>query len=145
MLRVKRPDGGFRVDVTLDPAEGEPAAGDVEYLLFLTRGPGVGAPELRGRVRGVTDEIVIAFLLSPEEATGPICVTVQAVDSAGNLGEVPEPLCEDPIQGNFFEPLCAAGGGPNRRWPSWPAVALGGFAWIVRRRFGRPPTARATR
>ena len=124
------PEGGFRVDVTLDPAQGEPAGGDVEYLLYLTRGPGVDAPELRARVRGVPNEIVIAFVLEPEEATGPICVTVQAVDSAGNLGEVPEPLCEDPIQGNFFEPICSASAGPGRSWPSWPVSLLIAVAWL---------------
>ena len=125
------PDGGFRVDVTLPPADGEVAGGDVEYFLYLTRGPGIEEPELRARVRGVPNEIVMAFVLRPEEVAGPICVTVQAVDAAGNLGEVPEPRCEDPIQGNFFEPLCGVGGSEVRDWPRWPALLFAVFAWLA--------------
>lgn len=102
------PDGGFRVDVSIQPAVNELAGADVEYLLFLTRGAGIEAPELRARARGVPSEVVMAFVLSPEESTATICFTVQAIDGAGNIGELSAPVCEDPVQGNFFEPLCNA-------------------------------------
>ena len=104
------PDGGFRVDVSLRPAVNELAGADVEYLLFLTRGNGIDGPELRARARGVPSEVVMAFVLTPEEASSTICFTVQAVDGAGNVGELADTVCEDPIQGNFFEPLCASSG-----------------------------------
>lgn len=138
------PDGGFRVDVAVQPASNEPAGADVEYLLFLTRGVGIEAPEFRARARGVPGDVVMAFVLSPEESAQTICFTIQAIDGAGNLGELSEPVCEDPIQGNFFEPLCSVSVGlaQTRRadrlgaawaWPSGLAIALA-FLWVRQRR-----------
>ena len=100
--------GGYRIDVTVVPAtDRDGAEGDIEYLLFQTRGPGIERPVLRARARnfaGVT--IPLAFTLAPSEAVSPICVAVLAVDGAGHVVSGPT-ACVDPIQGNFFEPLCS--------------------------------------
>ncbi len=126
------PNGGFRIDVTLPAAAGELAVSDVEYLLYLTRGPGVEEPELRARVRGVPNEIVMAFVLQPDEVVSPICVEVQAVDIAGNLGAPTPVQCRDPIEGNFFEPLCSAG--EARGVPTWMVGVVAALLGLGRRR-----------
>ncbi|MEM9192636.1 MAG: hypothetical protein AAGF12_25905 [Myxococcota bacterium] len=102
------PNGGFRIDVTFEAATDDGPDGDIEYLLYLSRGPNVEAPELQRRVRNQTPGgVIVAFNLEPEDAVSPICVAVHAVDGVGNVDDDGQPRCEDPIQGNFFEPLCA--------------------------------------
>ena len=118
------PGGGFRVDVTLRAASNEAAAADVEYQLYLTRGIGVEAPEQRARVRGSASDVVMAFVLTPDEATSTVCFSVVAVDGAGNVGELAGPVCEDAIDGNHFEGLCGVA----------PGLARGGRAGDVRGR-----------
>jgi hypothetical protein len=118
------PDGGYRIDVVFDPATDDGARGDIEYLLYLTRGPEVEAPELRDRLRNFATppRITMAFVLEAREAVSPICVTVYAVDGVGNIDDDTEPHCFDPIQGNFFEPLCSCTSVP--RDPPASALAL---------------------
>lgn len=110
------PDGGYRIDITIPSATDDGPKGDVEYLLYLTRGPTIEAPILKERARGVTeDQIVMAFALPLEDVAGPICVAVRAVDGVGRMDEDERVRCEDPIQGNFFEPLCSAAMGRAAR------------------------------
>ena len=71
----------------------------------------------------------MAFVLSPEEAVSPGCVVVHAVDGVGNVDDDMEPECFEPVQGNFFEPLCSASRVEGRHWLSWGLLAL-----VLRRR-----------
>ena len=128
--RCDAPRGSYRISVFFPPATEFGPPGSVEYLLFQTRGTGIDGPVLRDRVRNfATDEIPMAFALPPEQATSPICVTVAAVDGVGNVdyadnegGEV----CVDPVQGNFFEPLCSVSApGTRARWTL--VLAAAGF------------------
>lgn len=112
--RCEAPDGGFRVGVFFRPAIDSGPPGSIEYLLFQTRGAGVDAPILRDRVRNYPGEqITMAFVLPPDEASTPICVRVVAVDGVGNFalsdrrGDGDE-ACLDPVRGNDFFPLCGA-------------------------------------
>lgn len=131
--RCDAPDGGYRIGVQFEPATdpGGPP-GSVEYLLYQTRGAGINGPVVRARAQNfsTTGNITMAFVLPPEEATSTICVRVAAVDGVGNVtlseqidGEL---ACEDPVQGNFFEPLCSVGA------PGLDRTGLGsGFALVL--------------
>lgn len=119
------PEGGYRVDVSFAPATDDGSPGSIEYLLYFTRGAGLEAPELRRRARNFSTELVtMAFVLSPEEAVSPGCVVVHAVDGVGNVDDDMEPECFEPVQGNFFEPLCSAGPMRGRSWFGWSLPAL---------------------
>ena len=125
------PEGGYRVDVSFPPATDDGSPGSIEYLLYFTRGAGLGAPELRRRARNFSTELVtMAFVLSPEEAVSPGCVVVHAIDGVGNVDDDMEPECFEPVQGNFFEPLCSASPIEGRSWLGWALVGL----VLVRRR-----------
>ncbi|MCB9633073.1 MAG: hypothetical protein H6721_13210 [Sandaracinus sp.] len=138
--RVDRPcEGGrgFRVDVRFDPAIDDGPPGSVEYLLYLTRGPSVRAPELRARVRNLaTAETTMAFVLSDDEAVAPVCIVVHAVDGLGNADTDMEPVCFEPVQGTYFEScsVSAAGTGGST---SFAFVVVGLAAWTTRRRRAR--------
>jgi len=104
------PEGGYRIDVSVAPAsDPDGAQGDVEYLLFQTRGPTIEAPLLRARARNFAGpSIPLAFTLTPAEAAAPICVVIVAIDGVGHAVEG-SPACVDPVQGNYFAPLCSVG------------------------------------
>ncbi len=131
-------EGGYRIDVSVAPAtDPDGAQGDVEYLLFQTRGPEIEAPRLRARARNFAGpSIPLAFTLTPAEAVSPICVTVVAVDGVGRAVEGGT-ACVDPVQGNYFAPLCnagAPGAGHAGARVTWLASAsLLGVALVVRR------------
>jgi len=131
------PSGGYRVDVSFPPADDDGSPGSIEYLLYLTRGPTLDAPELRARARNFATSdmgrIPMAFVLTPEEAVSPVCVVVHAVDGAGNVDDDMEPRCFEPVQGNFFEALCSAAPGRESS-PPFVAVALLGLVLWRRRR-----------
>lgn len=123
------PMGGYRVDVSFPPATDDGSPGSIEYLLYLTRGAGIEAPELRRRARNFSTGLVtMAFVLAPEEATSPVCVVVHAVDGVGNVDRDMEPRCFEPITGDYFEPVCSASTAPSG------ALWLLLVAWAVRRR-----------
>ena len=131
------PDGGYRIDTVFTPAEDDGPPGDIEYLYYLTRGPLVEAPELRDRLRNfaATDTITMSFVLEPSEAVSPVCVTVYAIDGVGNIDDDTEPFCFDPIQGNFFEPACAAA--PSERNAPFALLFIAlpvALLWLRRRR-----------
>lgn len=139
--RCDAPEGGYRVDVVVEPAREDGPIASVEYLLYLTRGPGIVEPEQRDVTRGfATDEITMVFVLSPAEAVEPVCVAVQAVDGVGKVDDDGRPVCFDPVQGNFFEPLCSAtGAGAGRGRGLLPiGLMLAALAW--RRRGARCPS-----
>ena len=134
-------DGGFRVGVFFAPATDSGPPGSIEYLLFQTRGVGVDAPILRNRVRNYPGEqITMAFVLPAEEASAPICVRIAAIDGVGNPTfsdrRDGEEACLDPVQGNYFYPLChASAPGRAARGTGGTALALGAFGalWLAAR------------
>jgi hypothetical protein len=119
--RCDAPEGGYRIATFFAPADdaGAPPA-SIEYLLFQTRGAGIEGPVLRSTIRNFATAMhTMAFVLPPSEAGEPICVRVAAVDGRGNIDwsdSNPEVDCIDPVQGNFFAPMCAASapGAPRR-------------------------------
>jgi hypothetical protein len=124
--RVDRPcEGGrgFRVDVRFDGATDDGPQGSIEYLLYLTRGATVEAPELRARVRSLaTSETTMAFVLSDAEAVAPVCFVVHAVDGLGNVDSDGEPVCFEPVQGTYFEACSVSAPGATR------GLGVGAFA-----------------
>jgi len=122
------PDGGYRIDVAFDPANDDGPPGDIEYFLYMSRGPEVESPVLVGRARNVAPtEVIMAFVVEPAQVVSPICVTVHALDGAGNVDDDTPPLCGDPIKGNFFEPLCSAWRGRGAGSP----VPIGIYAMLL--------------
>ena len=130
--RVDRPcEGGrgFRVDVRFDGATDDGPQGSIEYLLYLTRGATVDAPELRARVRSLaTSETTMAFVLSDAEAVAPVCFVVHAVDGLGNVDSDGEPVCFEPVQGTYFEACSVSAPGATNRATNRAANGVGGFA-----------------
>ncbi len=124
------PEGSYRVDVSFEPAVDDGAAGSIEYLLYLSRGPeDLEAPELVARTRNFsTNTITMAFVLDAVSAESPICVVVHAVDGVGQADSDQTPRCFEPIMGSFFEG-CAAVGQPDQA--AWIVLVLG---WMWRRR-----------
>ncbi|MCU0671523.1 MAG: hypothetical protein MUE69_01895 [Myxococcota bacterium] len=127
---------GFRVDVRFDAATDDGPAGSIEYLLYLTRGATVEAPELRTRVRSLaTSEVTMAFLLSDAEAVAPVCFVVHAVDGLGNVDSDGEPVCFEPVQGTYFEACSVSAPGATRELGAGAfGVGFVGLALGVRRR-----------
>ncbi len=126
--------GSYRIDVSFEGATDDGPPGDIEYLLYLSRGPEVDAPQLRARLRNQSaGNQIMAFIAEPSEIASPVCVSVVAVDGVGNVDDSATPLCDDPIQGSFFEPLCSASPGRTGDLPQ-PVWALALLALVLRRR-----------
>jgi hypothetical protein len=110
--------------------------------VYVTRGEGLDAPRLVARLRDFGAELTTAgFVVGPELGSGPLCVSVVAVDGLDRATEWPEPVCFDPQMGVGFVGLCAASmpGRPTRGHDGAPvAVALFGLASLLRRRRPRP-------
>ena len=137
---------GFRVDVRFDAATDDGPAGSIEYLLYLTRGATVEAPELRTRVRSLaTSEVTMAFLLSDAEAVAPVCFVVHAVDGLGNVDSDGEPVCFEPVQGTYFEACSVSAPGATRGavGPGLLGLGLVGLALGARRRRAAQARSRA--
>jgi hypothetical protein len=118
------PPGGYKVDVTIAPSSDDGPAGSVEYLLYLTRGRGVTAPQLRDRLRNLTPErVTLNLILAPDEAAEPVCVRVLAIDGVGRISEGSDEACVDPLNRVAFQPLCSASPGQGHRLAI--AMALG--------------------
>lgn len=137
------PNGGYRIDLFVDPAQDDFSPGDIEYLVYLTRAEGLAAPELRSRVRNYQvgrGEIALAFVLEAEYGVRPVCVEVVAVDGVGLSSGVSEATCFDPATGDFFAPLCAASPATSRvartnaPFDGVTVGLLGFILWLRRRR-----------
>lgn len=102
------PDGGYRITVTFDRAEDRDSApGDLEYLLYASRAADLAAPTLEVRERNFSGAtITMSFVVPAPRATARVCVVVAVVDDLGHTAQTPQ-VCVNPIQGNYFEPLCA--------------------------------------
>lgn len=121
--RCESPGGGYRIEVFFIPATDDGAPGDIEYLLYLTRGATVIGPRMVARVRNQTPEgVIMAFVLARSEAVSPICLVAHAIDGVGKTNTSAEPVCFDPMQGNFFEPLCSSV--HQKRTPKAPLCVL---------------------
>jgi hypothetical protein len=136
------PEGGSKVDVRIAPAEDDGPAGSIEYLLYLTRGRGIVAPELRDRYRNFsTDEVTLHLILAAEEASEPVCVQVFATDGVGRISEPTTERCVDPLTSAAFQPLCAVVPGVRQgvlpRWLVLGLAALAGLAALRLRRAAR--------
>lgn len=136
------PDGGYRIAVSFAPATDDGPAGDIEYLIYVTRGANVDAPRMVARARNFpTDEIVTAFVLPPDDAVEPVCISVVSVDGVGRVDTDATAKCFEPITGNYFASICSAaapGAGRRASWLALVAFALGAAA-LTRRRT-RPHT-----
>lgn len=117
------PEGGRLIGLRWEQATDDGPPGSIEYLLYLTRAPGVAAPQLRDRLRNyASPEITLNLALGPEEASEPVCVQMVAVDGVGNVSEPSPEQCFDPLTTAAFQPLCAASA-PGRG-PRGGALAL---------------------
>lgn len=140
------PDGGYRIDLFVNPAQDDFSPGDIEYLVYLTRAEGLGAPQLRSRVRNYQvgrGEIALAFVLEAEYGVRPVCVEVVAVDGVGLTTAESSATCFDPATGDFFAPLCATTPSGVRTSPggvlTWGSFGLLGVLLLRRRRRARLP------
>ncbi len=128
----ENPDGGVRIAVRFEPAVDDSSEGSLEYLLYQTRGEGITAPILQSRLRHfASDELVMAFVIPPDQALETACVVVRVVDGVG-LADESEAVCFEPLQGPYFEPLCSAA--PVRGGASWLGLPLLLWGFARRRR-----------
>lgn len=111
---------------------------DIEYVVYSTRGPGVGNARERERFRpqvtgGANDRSQQrTFRLSGADAAGPVCFIVRAIDPLGRVDTNTQEKCVNPAEGNYFEG-CAARPGRGSGGPLGALVALG-FVALSRRR-----------
>jgi len=100
---------GYRVDLVVRDVRDDGPASSVELLVYLARQEGLESPELVLRARGTgAAELPLGFVLTDDRANEPACVVIHAVDGVGKVDDSMEPVCFEPIQGAFFEGLCAA-------------------------------------
>lgn len=128
-------EGGYRVTFFVEPPLDDGPAGSLEYLLYLTRGPGVRAPVLRDSIRNQGSDSLLLLRLAPDEGHEPVCARIAVRDGVGNLTIGEEEHCIDPITAASFEG-CAVSAAPCRAWPvvaALLALVLAGR----RRRAGR--------
>ncbi len=114
---------------------------DIEYVIYETRGPGIAGPRERDRVRlQRSGSLVVSgaqrtFRLSGEEASGPVCFNVQALDPLGRADGNTQEQCVNPAKGNHFEG-CAARPAPAS------GGALGALALALTAAWSRRPRRR---
>jgi MYXO-CTERM domain-containing protein len=101
-------EGALRVDVEFEAATDDGPLGSLEYFIYLTRGWGVDAPMLLWRARHQTEVVAAGLALPAEQTVAPACLVVVAMDGVGHT-DATDPRCFEPLQGNFFEPLCSVG------------------------------------
>lgn len=101
------PEGSYNVSFSLAEATDDGDEGGIEFLAYLTRAAGLNGPVLLTR-QYQSEGRSLAFTLTAEQVSTPVCVVVDAVDAVGNHApeEDIQELCFDPLQGSFFEP-CA--------------------------------------
>ncbi|MDH5493882.1 MAG: hypothetical protein OEY14_18170, partial [Myxococcales bacterium] len=137
------PGGGYRIDVEFEAATDDGSLGSLEYLLYQSRGLDLDAPRLRDRLRHFSaGSVVMSFVLPEEEAMGPICVVVHAVDGVGKIDDDGAAVCLQPREGSFFAPLCALPrpallAAPASGHGMGPGLLLGGIMLLWLRRRGR--------
>ena len=119
------PDGGYRVDVAMEPAMDDGPVGSLRYQVYLSRSGQGDAPSLRAEVRGYAGQVITAaFVLKEAEVSTPVCLEVRVMDGVGRLSEDGAVSCFDPKAGQFFAGLCGVGLGGRA------GIELGMF-WIA--------------
>jgi hypothetical protein len=114
------PPGSLRVRVEVPAPRDDGDPGSVELSLLLTRAHGLSEPQVRARAPNEPDgTVVLTFTLGPGEASGEVCVAVQAVDGTGKWAEAEPELCFVPSAAlrSQFDSLCRAVS-PGARPPS---------------------------
>jgi hypothetical protein len=131
------PDGGYRLAVSFPPASDDGPPGSIEYLLYLSRGPGVEAPRVVARSYNYpAREITLGVLLSGEAVREPICLTLAAVDGVGNATIDPVPQCFDALtRTTFAGEACRAT--PGRRSGGSLGLVVAVLAALLGRRAAR--------
>lgn len=112
--------------------------GDLEYIVYQTRGAGIGGPVERARQRGrlvnndlcaqsasgsSADGQCMSFRLTSANASQPMCFNVQALDAFGRTDGNREEKCVDPDVGASFVGCTAAPGGPQHKPLGWLLIA----------------------
>ena len=134
-----------RLSVPTPDDDGDPTS--VEVLAYLTRSSVDAPPSLRARARpedADQDQLTLTLFLTPEEARGPICVALRAVDGAGRASRRSPESCFDPgsAERSQFASSCAAAR-PGERRDDLPAALLGLAAAAVGYRRGAIRSSRA--
>lgn len=98
------PGQGYRVEVSFAPATDDGSPGDIEYQLFLTRGPDVDAPRRVARTRnfGATQRVSLAFYIDEASANDTYCVDLITLDGVGNITKSDAPECFNATLGRDF-------------------------------------------
>ncbi|MEZ4390125.1 MAG: hypothetical protein R3A48_03430 [Polyangiales bacterium] len=139
--------GAVDVTVRFERAQRASAFGDVgwpdtdiEYVLYITRGAGVSGPRVleRARVQGsgfAGDRSAQRTVRVPGAYTsGPLCLTMLAVDPSGRDDGNRVERCVNPSLGNYFAG-CSTSPAPRRGRAGW-LLALSTLL-VARRRFSR--------
>jgi hypothetical protein len=101
--------GSLRVRLLVPRVRDDSDEQSVELLAFLSRARGLRAPVLRARARNPeSGDVLLGFVLDPDQASEPVCVVLRAVDGTGKRSEAEPELCFDPREGSHFVPLCSA-------------------------------------
>ena len=98
------PPRGYRVEVSFAPATDDGAPGDIEYQLFLTRGPNIGGAQLVAQSRnfGATERLSLAFFLDEDTAKQTHCVDLIVIDGVGNVTDARSHECFNATLGRDF-------------------------------------------
>ena len=123
--------------------------GDIEYIVYQTRGENIAGPVERARERGRLvstrcadpgpDGMCVSFRMTAASAVTPMCFNVQAVDAFGHADGNREERCVDPEPGARFVG-CSASPNPPHRPLGWllitasVTVAAVGVSRVVSRR-----------
>lgn len=109
-------EGALRIDLEFEAATDDGPLGSLEYFVYLTRGEGLSGALLLWRGRHQADVMVAGLVLPRAYTVAPVCIAILAVDGVGHTDTV-GPACFEPLQGNYFEPLCTAVPGAPRGSP----------------------------
>lgn len=114
--------------------------GDLEYVIYETRGPGVGGAIERDRSRqqrsgsASTSTAQRTFRMAPRDASGPACFTMRVLDPLGRTAGDTREVCVNPAAGNYFAGCSAAATGGRAPF-AWALGALVVVMAARRRRF----------
>lgn len=129
--------GEARIDVVFNVATDDGPLGSIQYFVFQTAGVELSAPRLVARITAPQGDgkISSSFLIPPEQAEEPVCVSVEVMDGVGNILAAGGESCVDPFADPYFDSLCSAspGAAGDLRGGWWLGAVLG-LLWVRRRR-----------
>lgn len=128
------PEHGYRVEVTFAPATDDGAPGDIEYQLFLTRGPGVEGATLVAQTRnfGATERVSLAFYIDEQAAEQTHCVDLIVIDGVGKVTRSRDAACFNATLGRDFVGCNVQSTKPFQSWPG--IFVFGALAFILKRK-----------